>query len=61
MCMGKRACTDKRTCVCTLQLNEEEIEEKYGKDTLEPEMTDEMYKLVRAPILIQNGFTFSTN
>ena len=29
-----------------LQLNEEEIEERYGPDSLEPEMTDEMYKLV---------------
>ena len=29
-----------------MQLNEEEIEEKYGENSLAPEMTDEMYKLV---------------
>jgi len=32
--------------VLNVQLNEEEIEEKYGENSLAPEMTDEMYKLV---------------
>ena len=44
--------------LCTLQLNEEEIEEKFGEGSLEPEMTDEMYKLVRTNMLSAYKFDF---
>ena len=42
-----------------MQLNEEEIEEKYGANSLAPEMTDEMYKLVHQVFMYECASLFN--